>query len=414
MSPEPPLEPISHETRRFAAIDNLRAFLALLVVAQHAALAYVSFAPLPFTGWSQHPMAWRAFPVVDTARAPALDILVGFNDAFFMSLFFLIAGLFTWRSLAGKGGLRYLQSRVSRLGIPFLVGAAIVAPIAYYPAYLQHQGEPGLAAYTSAWLNLDVWPSGPVWFLWVLLALSLLTALSYQIAPTWGARLGRALHRIGARPVALFGLLFAISAVLYLPIAMLIDPQSWFQWGPLAVQTSRVVHYALYFVVGVGLGAGALAVAGRAGHLSTGLLAAHGPLARHWSRWVGLAMVSFAALGACVVAFFDSVKQGAPNLQLVPFLNVGFALSCAASSFMFMALFARFGHWAGKLWSSLGASAYGIYIFHYMFVNWAQWTVLDVALPAGVKFVLVFVSAALLSWLTTIAVRRIPGVAKIL
>ena len=53
------------EHHRLVAIDNLRSFLTLLVVVHHAVLAYVSYAPLPFTGWGEEPMIWRVFPVVD-------------------------------------------------------------------------------------------------------------------------------------------------------------------------------------------------------------------------------------------------------------------------------------------------------------------------------------------------------------
>ncbi len=90
---------------RALPIDHLRATLILLVVAHHAVLAYVSFAPAPGAAWDAAPMMWRAFPIVDAARAPALDLLVAFNDAVLMALLFFLAGLFTWRGLKNKGAL---------------------------------------------------------------------------------------------------------------------------------------------------------------------------------------------------------------------------------------------------------------------------------------------------------------------
>ncbi|MCG8424991.1 MAG: acyltransferase [Proteobacteria bacterium] len=393
------------------AIDNLRSFLTVLVVAHHAVLAYVSYAPLPFAGWGEEPMAWRAFPVVDTVRAPALDLLVGFNDAFFMSLFFLVAGLFTWRGLVAKGAIGYLKRRVLRLGVPFALSAAVLAQVAYYPAYLQHGGQPGLWSYLGAWLSLDAWPAGPAWFLWVLLALSGLAALVYRVAPGWGSRLGERLRWAGDRPGALFGLLLAISAAIYMPVTMLVAPQSWFELGPFSVQTSRALHYALYFVFGVGLGGWALEGDGGTGR--AGLFSSEGKLARGWPLWTGLAVISFVALVACAMAFFGSLKSGTPNETLRRAANFGFTLSCAASSFMCLSVFLRFGDRTGSLWRSFGRNAFGIYVVHYVFASWTQFALLDRPLSAGTKATLVFLAALLLSWGATIALRKIPGVAVV-
>ncbi|MEM7355317.1 MAG: acyltransferase family protein, partial [Acidobacteriota bacterium] len=240
---------------RALPIDHLRASLILLVIAHHAVLAYVSYAPTPGAEWDAPPMLWRAFPVVDTVRAPALDLLVAFNDAVLMALLFFLAGLFTWRGLTRSGALSFFGRRARRLGLPFIVSAAVLAPLAYYPAYLQHGGVSGFGPYLQAWLSLTVWPSGPAWFLWVLLAFSGLAALSYRLAPGWGEAWGAWLGPLGERPWAFFGLWVAASALVYLPMAYFINPMTWFELGPFTVQTSRILHYALYFVFGIGIGA---------------------------------------------------------------------------------------------------------------------------------------------------------------
>ncbi|MEM7588428.1 MAG: acyltransferase family protein, partial [Acidobacteriota bacterium] len=157
---------------RALSIDHLRATLILLVVAHHTVLASVSYAPAIAAEWAAAPMIWRAFPIVDVVKAPVLDLLVAFNDAVLMALLFFLAGLFTWRGLTHKGGAKFLGDRARRLGLPFVVSAAALAPLAYYPAYLQHGGTPGFGPYVEAWRSLPVWPAGPAWFLWVLLAFS--------------------------------------------------------------------------------------------------------------------------------------------------------------------------------------------------------------------------------------------------
>jgi hypothetical protein len=59
---------------------------------------------------------------------------------------------------------------------------------------------------------------------------------------------------------------------------------------------------------------------------------------------------------------------------------------------------------------SLARSAYVMYLVHYVYVTWVQKSLLDVGLPAGIKFVLVFGAVTALSWLTAQAAIRVPGV----
>ena len=84
-------------------LGYLRTFLTLMVVAHHAVLAYHPYAP-PRPKSLGESMIWGAFPVVDTARWPGIEFFVGFNDTFFMSLMFLISGVFGWSSLERKRG----------------------------------------------------------------------------------------------------------------------------------------------------------------------------------------------------------------------------------------------------------------------------------------------------------------------
>ena len=88
-------------------------------------------------------------------------------------------------------------------------------------------------------------------------------------------------------------------------------------------------------------------------------------------------------------------------------------MTCAALSFAFLALFIRFATRRRWIWDSLSDNEYGMYIIHYMFVSWLQLAMLQIALPAIGKGVLVFIGVLLLSWGTSAAIRSIPGVSRI-
>jgi Acyltransferase family len=163
--PEPNVPPraISASKAEYnVSIGYLRAFITLLVVAHHAAIAYATFAPPVAPSLSAQPRWWQAFPILDSQKWGGASTIVGFNDTFFMSLMFFISGLFVWKSLQRKRVGGFLRDRSLRLGIPFLGAAAVVAPLAYYPAYLQI-GNHGMAGFVHQWLSLGAWPAGPAW-----------------------------------------------------------------------------------------------------------------------------------------------------------------------------------------------------------------------------------------------------------
>ncbi len=388
-------------TTRNVAMGNLRAFVTLLVIAHHAVLAYHPHAPPPPASLGAGPMLWQAFPVVDSHRWPGVDLFVGFNDAFFMSLMFFVSGLFLWPSLQRKGVRQFLGDRVRRLGIPFLVAAAVLSPLAYLPTYFQVEAAPRLGGFWKTWLSLPHWPSGPAWFLWLLLAFDAVAAALTWVAPGWGNALRRLAER-RQRPAAFFWSLAAVSAVAYLPLAIGFDPGQWANLGPFSFQVSRLGHYAVYFFAGAGLGACGLGCA---------LLAPSERLARRWPLWVGASVGAFMLL---VATFLVALSQGAAaGTGTWAAVAVCFVVSCASSCFAFLALFVRFAR-PGRVGDSLSANAYGMYITHYVFVTWLQYALLRAALPGAVKGTLVFVGAVALSWSLTAALRRIPAVGRVI
>jgi hypothetical protein len=386
-----------------AAMGSLRVFVTLLVIAHHAVLAYHPHAPAPPATLGAQPIAWPAFPVVDAQRWAGIDGFVFFNDVFFMSLMFLLSGLFVWPSLQRKGPGPFARDRLRRLGLPFVLSAVVLAPLAYFPSYLQTGADPRLSAFLRTWVSLPYWPAGPAWFLWVLLVLGCIAAGLTRLVPGWGDALGRAVGRL-RRPAAFFWTLVAVSAVAYIPMSMAFG-LSWFTAGPFVLQSSRPFHYAVYFFAGAAVGAHGL---------DRGLLAPDGMLRRRWPLWGVASLGAFIALVVLVVTLFSGLSRGEPPGQaLIVGTNFAFVVSCAASCFAFLALFLRFARPGGVLDRMTGA-AYGMYLFHYLFVTWLQYALLGTQLPGAAKGSLVFLGAATLSWAVTVALRRIPAVARVL
>jgi peptidoglycan/LPS O-acetylase OafA/YrhL len=385
--------------RYHVALGYLRAFITVLVVAHHAVLAYHPYAPVLdyATG------IWQVFPIVDPQRAPGVDLFVGFNETFFMSLMFLLSGLFVWQSLQRKGSLGYVRDRVLRLGLPFAVAALVLAPLAYYPSYLVSTSTPSLADFWQQWLARGNWPAGPAWFLWLLLAFDLVAAALFMLVPGWGSLLGRMLSGAMRRPIVFFGLLVALSAATYLPMALTFTPEHWSAFGPFAFQTGRLLHYFVYFLMGVGIGAAGI---------EHGLLKPDGSLARRWFLWLGAALVVF-VLSFVVIVASILTGQGATPLWGT-LAGLAFVISCATTGLAFLALFTRFARARVPVLESLRDSAYGIFLVHYAVVSWFQYALLGWTISGWGKVFIVAFGALFLSWGLTVLLRRVPAVAKVI
>jgi peptidoglycan/LPS O-acetylase OafA/YrhL len=388
--------------RSSLALDNLRALVILLVLSFHSVLAYLQFlpaAPYPFD--SPH-YQWRAIPIVDSHRWLGFDLYCAWQDVFLMSLFFFLSGLFVWPSLNRKGAANFLNGRLLRLGLPFVLVVALLMPATLYPTYLQTAGNPSVADYWRHWLALPFWPCGPMWFLWLLLVGDLGTAVLQRFAPGLGSFLVRLSSAAEAHPARFFvGFVFA-SILAYVPLALLFAASAWFQLGPFAFQLSRPLHYALYFFAGVGLGAGGV---------ERGLLAADGPLVRRWAAWILAALVSLCAWMGLTGLTMESVSA---SLGLRVLADVSFVLACFSSCFAVLAVVLRFAARRLPSLDGLSASAYGMYLVHYLFVVWLQFALLGMVLPAVIKGAVVFGCTLFLSWWTVAALRRLPPVGHVI
>ena len=385
------------------ALGYLRGFLVVLVLAHHSVLAYIDSPPPQATSLLVQPPYWRAFMVVDPHHWLGFSIFTGFNDDFFMSLMFFLSGLFVWSSLQRKGNAGFVRERLRRLGIPFLVAAALIAPVAYYPSYLLTTGAHSLSGYFHDWLSFGDWPTGPAWFIWLLLAFDLVAAALFAIAPHFGAMLGRLGSKAREHPVRFFLLLLAASAAVFIPMVGVFGPAAWTSIGPFQFQTARLFHYAVYFLAGIGVGAYGI---------ERGLLAQDGKLARHWGRWTAWMVVAFLLSVVFVVIVIS--KKSTISLNTANVVGGAFyALACASISFAFLALFVRFATQRRWIYDSLSDNEYGMYLIHYIFVSWLQLAILGWSLPAIEKGTLVFAGVLLLSWGTSAALRSIPGVSRI-
>ena len=373
------------------ALSNLRAIVIVIVLAFHSVLAYLaSLPPEPFA-FDVAPYRWQATPIIDSQRWFGFDLFCAWQDVSLMSLMFFLSGVFVPGSLKRKGGRSFLSDRFLRIGLPLVVVVALVMPVAYYPAYVVTAADPSVTAFWQHWRALPFWALGPQWFLCQLLALNALGVLLHTYAPQATERLGRLAACAHDQPHKFFVGLAAVSALVYLPLALIYTPWVWTNFGPFSFQTSRPLHYLVYFFAGYAVGAHGL---------ERGLLSAGGALARRWVWWVAAAFAGFFAWAGPTSLTLDG-RQAPLIVQIAS--DIGFAIACAAGSFFLLAVCLRFAtqrHWA---LDSLSGHAYSMYLNHYIFVVWLQFAVLELGLLAVGKAAIVFLGTFVLSWAAAVA-----------
>ena len=379
------------------ALSNLRGVVIVIVVAFHSFLAYLGSLRASGAPFNNPPYQWQAFPIIDSHRWFGFDIFCAWQDVYLMSLMFLLSALFTWSSLDRKGTARFLRDRFQRLGVPFLFGVIVLIPIAVYPAYRVTALDPSLHAYMRHYLALPFWPNGPMWFLWQLLALTVVAAGLHRFAPHWIERLGRWSFSASTRPGRYFLALALAAALAYAPLALAFTPWRWVNYGAFAVQLSRPLLYAVLYTAGLAIGAQGL---GR------GLLSPDGALARRWLVWLGGASALF-VLWMALTALGISLPGGGP-FGLRAAVAASFAFAYTSGCLAAIAACLRFATRRSRVLGSLSNHAFGIYLLHYPFVVWLQYALLGAALFAVAKAAIVAGAALLLAWAAALALGFAP------
>ncbi len=386
--------PTATETARIVAFDRARTFITLLVVIHHSVVSYTHFG------------------TADRARWLGFDLIVLFNDSFFMALMFLISGLFVHEGLTRRGTPGYLRRRAFRLGVPLLISIFVLIPIAYYPTFLRYHlpGTTDFNFFHFWWRVFTVgpWPSGPAWFLWVLLALDFIAIAIWSVAPNILAAWGRLIAALRERPMMAFASFLTLSIVSYVPMHLAVGDGAWFDPGgyPFPIQTSRILLYPAYFFTGVGVGMISL---------RAGILSETGEIAKRWPVWLAFAVLFYGAILILVYAHHNWIANfNSPALWWKAAYGLAFASFSAAMAFTVPATSLRLANSSLKLLDAMQPSAYGIFLLHYIFIIWLQYVVYDPAWPAGVKAGIVFAGTLGGSWLLTLWLRKIPFVARMI
>ncbi|MGY3074445.1 hypothetical protein ACVWZZ_000816 [Bradyrhizobium sp. LM6.10] len=373
---------------RNLSLDRARTFLTLVVLLHHAVIPYTYFG-------HTDPTSWIGF-----------DIVVLATDSFFMAMFFFLSGLFTWPGIARKAPSVFLRDRLLRLGLPFAIAAFTVIPLAYYAIALRHEPELSFTAFWWKTVTVGPWPSGPIWFVWVLLAFDLTASLLYRVS----AHLVDPGNRISLRgfeqPAAFWLMLVVVTALVYVPSLLYFGGSKWFELGPFSVQASRILLYFAYFFIGVSVGAA---------NFDRGILSADGQLPKQRWLWVFATLIPYCLMWGMI--YIKREVLGNPDPQphwYQAIYSTFFVLFSGSILLAILAFFLDQKAPGPNLLDRMQADAYGMFLVHYPIALWIQYALYDYSLPAIVKAAIGFVLTVILSWALTAGLRKIPGASHVL
>lgn len=372
-------------------LDNLKVALIAAIIAIHALLGYASIEVWTYTGLREVTLAPATEVVLLVAAAPF--------GLFLIALLFLVAGLLTTPSLERKGTRRFVVDRLLRLGVPFALYVLLLQPVLVYALEHPLGRAPGSfwQEYGGPEQRLD---TGPLWFVGVLLILSLGHAGWRAARSRWGGAPGQPRDRreITTRTLAVAALVvapasFAVRLVYPYGSESGVSDLNFWEWP------ACIAVFAL----------------GTAGARRGWTDAVPDTLVRECRAVTAVAAMAMAGLLA-VVARQDTVDDalGGPHAAAAGFAVVDAVLTVFGSVWLLGVAQHRLDR-RFRRGAVLSRSSYGAFMVQTLFLLGFAVALRPLELPAEAKALVVAVGAVACSFgAAWLLISRVPGVSRVL
>ena len=362
---------------RVAFLDAYRALLVLAVISLHGAMTYMAYPP-----------AW--WYVIHPGGGLLFLLWVLIADTFPMAALFFVSGYFAPASLARKGRGAFLRDKALRIGLPWVAGVLLIAPL-FARATWRSLGLPLPPSYgefvRTVWLGPG-YQQAHFWFLGVLLAFFLLFALvgpSFLRPPSP--------HR---SPLGSLALWWGLSSGAFFLSCLRWHPDLWIPLGPFYFQPARIVSYLGAFLLG------------QRAWLD-------GWFARPAPGGASLALSALAASASVlpVVLIPLRLSQG-QSLYLRAAQAVAYSSAALFMGLFLLLLCQALLNRPSPMGQFLGQASFGVYWLHQMILMPLAALLIPFDLPLAVKFALGLALTYGLSLALTAAIlRRLPLLRRI-
>ena len=368
---------------RNLGIDALRVGRIFLVVLHHTAITYGAIG-----GWY-----YKEVPTDRSLSSMLLVFFCTFNQAWFMGLFFLLAGYYTPAPLQSKGSWHYLRDRLQRLGIPLLAYGFVIGPATIALAQTS-RGKPFLDTLLRLWRHGE-FEKGPLWFAWALLIFAVGAVLWHLLSKRQS--LPYTDRQFPMNAALLVGAISTGAVAFALRLQWPVGTEAW------GLQLGYFASYVVLFITGC------IAAAPR---WLEGWPEAQ---VRTWRRiaWTALPVLPLVALLGGSLLGVEGRPEGGWSIPALvyalwePFVAWGVILAVLQRC-------QRHFQDLGPLGMRLARRVFAIYVIHPPVVVAVALAWRGVAAPTLIKFALSGSVACVLCYLLAGLLLRVPGVRRVL
>ncbi|MEJ2557155.1 MAG: acyltransferase [Anaerolineae bacterium] len=358
--------------KRIHWMDNLRTIIILLVVLYHVGGVYEAAG------------MWASFWIVDDpATITWVGILGIVFDIVVMPTLFFISGYLVLGSLKNKTGWEFLKGKFKRLMIPWVIAVFTLIPL-YKVIFLYSRNLP-----QEHWTTYFHFSQGNIssqnwlWFLPVLFTFNML----YLLLTKAKIRIPNISLKGAVLGTFLIGFVYSFS------IGGILGFRSWTLTPLIDFENERLLVYFMAFLLG-SLCFQQNVFAGKPQSKTLYTVV-------NSTAWIPVTAHIFTRL---FPFFYPEGFSITPLYRLIWWLSFDLSLLCML--YLMIETFWRYFDKTGRIWSELNRNSYYVYIIHVIVLGGIATLLLNLALPALLKYLILAVSAILASNLIVSLFRR--------
>ena len=382
------------DSKRINFLDALKAFIILLVVFYHVLMAYIIFPIIPMFIHDRFIHSIQNY-YSEGEKLFFLTLLLVVNAPTMMSIMFFIAGYFALAPLIKKGASQFLKDKSVRLGIPFILGTTVLAPLAAFIAYLPRGTRVNYFAYWFLrFFRPNEFSQYHFWFLGVLLLFFLVLSLIFLIVRD---RISSIKTKPGKPSLLFFMVFIAITTGMYFVVNLFYPAEAFTQWYVLQFQTVIFLIYAAYFVFGI------------YAYTRNWFIDGYKPRIIPWT--IAYAISIFMYLSTILYMYTGSGRDTMVMKLVNDLCN---NVSILSALFMLLAISRKYLNGDAPVLKVISKSSYSTYLIHFLVVFIVIYVSRDIPLPLFPRFLTQIVIGVFLSWGIGYSLTRIPIVRRVL
>ena len=369
-------EKSTRNRNRIYWMDNLRTIIILLVVLYHVGGVYEAAG------------LWGWFWIVDDPDTITwVGILNIVFDIFVMPTLFLISGYLTPASLKNKTGWEFLKGKFKRLMVPWIIAVFILIPL-YKVIFLYSRNLP--QEHWSTYFHITN-PNSQNW-LWFLPVLFLFNVL-YLLFSKTNIRVPNISLKVAVLGTFIIGFVYSFI------IGGMLGFRSWTLTPLIDFENERLLVFFMTFLLGI--------LCFRQNVFASKPQSKTLYIVVSSIAWIPITVHIFARL---FPFFYPEGFSISPLYRLIWWLSFDLSLLCML--YLMVETFWRYLDKTSRIWRELNKNSYGVYIIHVIVIGVFGTILLNLDLPAVVKYILLAVLTYLVSNLLVSLYRKVITVIK--